>query len=142
MVVTVLGTSFNIKETENKAIQVFVESGKVRVDLEKGYESLILLPGELGEANGHLSSSTQHNENYLAWKTKDFKFVDESINDIFEVLEQAYHVEVSSDKVLINDMRLTTTYSGQSFDAILNTICTALNMNYEKDGKVYKLQTN
>lgn len=142
VVVTVLGTSFNVRETKDNMVQVFVESGKVRMDLKKDSESLILTPGQLGEANGHLKTRSQDDANYLSWKTKDFKFVDEPVEKILEVLQESYHVDVHSDIPDLNEMRLTTSYSDQSFEAILATICTALNINFEKEGKVYILHQN
>jgi ferric-dicitrate binding protein FerR (iron transport regulator) len=142
VVVTVLGTTFNIKETSNETVEVFVESGRVRMDLKEENESLILSPGEVGEANGLIKKSELSNSNYLSWKTKEFKFVDESIHNILEVLEAAYHVEVKSNIPNLNQRRLTTTYSEMSFEAILSTICTALELNYKKEGKVYILRTN
>ncbi len=141
VVVTVLGTSFNIKESENREVEVFVESGSVQVSMDEINESIILKPGQLGKANVKLETGVQENVNYLAWKTKDFKFVDESIEDILDVLTASYHVEIVSDNVSLQGKRLTTAYNDQSFDAILSTICLAHNMDYEKEGKVYILQT-
>lgn len=142
VVVTVLGTSFNVRATENNSVQVFVESGKVQVALLETDESITLEPGQMGEASEHLVTKELRDENYLSWKTKDFKFVDESISTILNVLERSYHVEVRTNNVPLDGMRLTTSYSDQSFDAILNTICAALNMNYIRDGKVYVLRGN
>ncbi|MEX0987775.1 MAG: FecR domain-containing protein [Bacteroidales bacterium] len=142
VVVTVLGTSFNIKESDKDNTEVFVEQGKVRMELKNGRNSVTLVPGQLGKANGDLVATVQENQNYLSWKTKDFKFVDEPVENILGVLEEAYHVEVRSEDMSVSDMRLTTSYSDQSFDAILSTICAALNMQYHKDGKVYILQPN
>ncbi len=142
VVVTVLGTSFNIRETALKSTEVFVESGKVRVDMKNLDESVILNPGEIAEVNRHLTTSEQLDPNYLSWKTKDFKFIDEEVDQILRILEQSYHVEVRSEAGTLSDMRLTTEYSDQSFDAILSTICTALALYFEKEGKVYILHTN
>jgi ferric-dicitrate binding protein FerR (iron transport regulator) len=142
VIVTVIGTSFNIKELENKSIEIFVESGEVRVDLPAKNQSLTLGPGELGHADKMLNSSTLSDLNYLSWKTRSFKFVDEPVVEILRVLEKAYHVEVNTEKVVNNELRLTTSYNDQPFDTILYTICKALDMNYEKEGKVYILQSN
>ena len=140
--VTVLGTSFNIRESDNKSVEVFVESGSVKLELQEQNQSVILGPGELGKADRELRISKLDDLNYLAWKTLDFKFIDESIDEIFRILEKAYHVEVKTGNIKNADMRLTTSYSNQSFETILNTICTALDISYEKEGKVYILQTN
>ncbi len=142
VVVTVLGTSFNVKEIKNERTEVFVESGEVKVEMKENKESLLLKPGEMGSATTHLSSSTLTDSNYLSWKTKNFKFVDQDLETILRVLENAYHVNVESDIASLGNMRLTTTYSNQSFEAILSTICTALNMSYQKEGKVYILHAN
>jgi len=142
VVVSVLGTSFNVKETVGmNKVEVFVESGSVKVSMNEINESITLKPGEIGIATKTLSTNLQSNENYLSWKTKDFKFVDESIVDILNVLTQAYHVEVDPGDLSLQDMRLTTSYYGQSFDAILSTICLALNMDFGKEGKVYTLHS-
>ncbi len=140
--VTVLGTSFNVRESGNRSVEVFVESGSVKMELEEQNQSIILGPGELGKADNELKISKLDDLNYLAWKTLDFKFIDQDIDDIFRVLEKAYHVEVRTGEINHTDMRLTTTYSNQSFETILNTICTALDITYEKEGKVYILQPN
>ena len=139
---TVLGTSFNVREEENSSVEVFVESGSVKVYLKDVNQTTTLEAGQLCKANGSLMISKMEDLNYLAWKTRDFKFVDESIEEILRVLEKAYHVDVRTENIADAGMRLTTSYSNQSFDAILNTICTALNITYEKEGKVYILQPN
>lgn len=142
VVVTVLGTSFNIKESKDREVEVYVESGSVQVSMDEIKESIILKPGQLGTASEILETSAQENANYLSWKTKDFKFVDESIEDILKVLTSSYHVEVVTDNISLQGKRLTTAYNDQSFDAILSTICLAHNLDYEKEGKVYILQSN
>ena len=142
VIVTVLGTSFNIKESNNREVEVFVESGSVQLSMNEIKESIILKPGQLGTASESLKAMDQVNENYLSWKTKDFKFVDESIEEILEVLTASYHVEIMTDNVSLQGKRLTTAYNDQSFDAILSTICLAHNMDYDKEGKVYILQSN
>ncbi len=142
VVVSVLGTSFNVKQLEkNNKVEVFVESGLVELSINDIKETIILEPGQLGMASGELSKTSQENINYLSWKTKDFKFVDESVVEILDVLKQSYHVEVLAKNVSLDGRRLTTSYNDQSFDAILSTICLALNMDYEKEGKVYILQS-
>lgn len=140
--VTVLGTSFNVRQPENAPVEVFVESGSVRLDLQEEKQSITLGPGQLGQASESLKISKMEDLNYLAWKTLDFKFVDESVDEVLRILEKAYHVDVRMEKIEDAGMRLTTSYSNQPFDTILNTICTALNMSYDKEGKVYILQPN
>lgn len=140
--VTVLGTSFNIREKVDESVEVFVESGKVRMDLADQDQGITLGPGQLGKANLKLETTILDDDNYLSWKTKEFKFVDESVENILHTLERSYHVEVITEHVAASGFRLTTSYNDQSFEAILNTICAALDMHYEKEGKVYILHSN
>jgi len=123
-------------------VEVFVETGKVRVELAERDQNITLGPGQLAKANINLETTTLDDENYLSWKTKEFKFVDEPVDNILHILERSYHVEVKTGDMAVSNLRLTTTYNNQSFDAILTTICTALDMNYEKKGKVYILHSN
>lgn len=139
VVVTVLGTSFNVRETGNRSIQVLVESGTVSLQLAENQESVILNPGDLGEAGESISKTKLSDVNYLSWKTKEFKFIDEPLENILDILQKAYHVEVRTGEVELDDKRLTSTYSEQSFDAVLSTICAAFNLDFEKEGKVYIL---
>lgn len=143
VIVTVLGTSFNVKEeVESNEVEVFVESGSVEVTLPVNNQSVMLKPGDLARAAERVEVEAQSDDNYLSWKTRKFKFVDESVKEILDVLERSYHVDVVTDGVPLEEMRLTTTYDEQSFDAILETICAALNLNYDKEGKVYILHSN
>ena len=138
--VMVLGTSFNVKTLPgNREAEVMVESGEVEVEMVDTREKLTLHRGDFARADGSLQRTAQQNANYLSWKTKDFKFVDESVTDILETLEKAYHVEVVANGLAMEELRLTTTYQEQSFDAILQTICTAFGITYEKQGRTYTL---
>ena len=139
--VMVLGTSFNVKTLPgNREAEVMVESGEVEVEMVDTREKLTLHRGDFARADGSLQRTAQQNANYLSWKTKDFKFVDESVTDILETLEKAYHVEVVANGLAMEELRLTTTYQEQSFDAILQTICAAFGMTYEKEGRTYTLR--
>ena len=136
--VSVLGTSFNVKGPDTSGeVEVFVESGRVRMSVEDTNRSISLGPGEMGhqEETG-LTRTEQRDPNYISWKTKDFKFVDVDLMEVLRELEESYHVEIRANAALIGDMRITTTYSEQSIDAILETIGAAfgLTVNAGEDG--------
>jgi ferric-dicitrate binding protein FerR (iron transport regulator) len=144
-VITVTGTSFNVKEIKTeKKIEVFVESGEVRLEnKDNGKNSITLMPGQLGESTDNATKyGSQKDLNYLSWKTREFKFIDVRLEEIFITLENAYHVKINSDLVSLSDKRLTSSYSQQTIDVILETICTAFNLNYAKNGKEYKISNN
>jgi len=138
VVVSVLGTSFNVKTTKNvKDVEVFVESGNVRMTLEDSEKSIILEPGELGYTKeSELKLLAQSDPNYISWKTKDFKFVDANLMEVLRELEESYHVEINTGSLDLEDMKITTTYREQSIEAILETIGAAfgLTVNFRDDG--------
>jgi transmembrane sensor len=142
VVVSVLGTSFNVKGSgRSDEVEVYVESGKVRMALENSAEFITLEPGEVGRSeNAHLSSSLQTDPNYISWKTKDFKFVDESLGLVLKELEESYHVRIHTDGIPVDAMRITSTYREQSIDAILETIGTAFSLDISKKEDQYYLE--
>jgi len=138
VVVSVLGTSFNIKQLNNtQEVEVYVKNGKVRMTMEKSGQFITLVPEEVGEIkNMNLTRSVQKDPNYISWKTKDFKFVDAELLGVLLELEESYHVKIHTDLVELNDMKITTSYSEQSIDAILETIGLAfgLKVSNREDG--------
>ena len=138
VVISVLGTSFNVKKTfDSREVEVFVKKGKVRMSLDKTGQFITLEPGEIGQLESQkLTRIIQKDPNYISWKTKDFKFVDAELLEVLQELEESYHVKIYPDQVNLHDLKITTSYSEQSIDAILETISTAfgLTVSHRKDG--------
>jgi transmembrane sensor len=139
--ITVLGTSFNVKETKANKLEVYVESGTVSLESGSGKEELILKKGMMGESDGKTARlMDEFNPNYLSWKTLDFKFTDTNLIDIIDKLEEAYHVSIEYDKNDLENLRLTTSYQNQSIDTIIQTISTAFKIEYSKEGEKFYLR--
>jgi ferric-dicitrate binding protein FerR (iron transport regulator) len=138
--VSVLGTSFNVKQLKDSPqVEVYVKTGKVRMSLEATDQTVTLEPEEFGLAEkDQLSSSVLELPNYISWKTLDFKFVDTKLMDVLQELEDSYHVKIHSADMDLSQMRITTSYSEQSIDAILETISTAfgLTVSHNKEGYI------
>jgi len=138
VVISVLGTSFNVKKcSQSSEVEVYVKTGKVRMALDNSGQFITLEPGEMGQLeNENLTKIFQKEQNYISWKTKDFKFVNAELLDVLLELEESYHVQIQSDETELNDMKITTSYSEQSIDAILETIGTAfgLTVSHKEDG--------
>jgi ferric-dicitrate binding protein FerR (iron transport regulator) len=138
IVISVLGTSFNVKQIERSSdVEVYVKTGLVKMSLENSDQFIYLEPEQLGVAeNRNLHSSVLEDSNYISWKTLDFKFVDSALTEVLQDLEESYHVEIHTEDVDLSEMRITTSYSGQSIDAILETIGTAfkLRVSHRSDG--------
>ena len=138
VVVSVLGTSFNVKQSnQSPNVEVYVKTGKVRMFMENSGQFITLEPGEVGESESqNLTRSSQKDTNYISWKTKDFKFVDAELLEVLQELEESYHVTIHTEQVDLYNMKITTSYSEQSIDAILETIGTAfrLTVSNKEDG--------
>ncbi|MCP4311824.1 MAG: DUF4974 domain-containing protein [Bacteroidetes bacterium] len=142
VVVSVLGTSFNIKERGREDnVEVFVETGKVRMSMDNADEFITLEQGDLGRAGtSSMASGEQSDPNYIAWKTKDFKFVDEELGKVLRELEESYHVEIRTEGIRLSELRITSTYREQSIDSILETIGAAFGLNVNKKEELYYLK--
>jgi len=141
VVVSVIGTTFSVKESGSSGkVDVFVESGSVRMSLTESGEFITLEAGEMGRAyNSLLSRSAPDDPNYLSWKTKNFKFVDTELANVLRELEESYHVQIHADGLALDQLKITTTYREQSIDAILETIATAFGLTVSKMHEDYYL---
>ena len=138
VVVSVLGTSFNVKQSKQSPnVEVYVKTGKVRMSVGNSGQFITLESGEVGETESqNLTRSIQKDPNYISWKTKDFKFVDAELMGVLQELEDSYHVTIHTQVADLHNMKITTSYSEQSIDAILETIGTAfgLTVSNKEDG--------
>ena len=141
VVVSVLGTSFNVKQnTQESGVEVYVKTGKVRMAFDESDQFITLDPEEVGHTDAlNLSRSHQEDPNYISWKTKDFKFVDADLMDVLLELEESYHVLIHTEGVELTDMQITTSYKEQSIDAILETIGAAFGLKVSNKDEGYYL---
>lgn len=141
-IISVLGTKFNVKENQNTT-EVFVESGKVQLKRDPSSAGIILSKGEFGKSDKEsVSLEINTNVNYLSWKTREFEFINKNLQQVIDVLEESYHIEINIEDSDIKDMKLTSTYSQQSIDAILKTICVAFDLSCNNNNKKYSLRKN
>ena len=125
VLITVLGTSFNVRAIqEEKIVEVWVETGKVMVTNPGRTESIILINGEKGIYNRELDKLEKIIEsepNTLFWKTKTLIFRKTPLNRVFQTLERVYSVTIKVDNQKILNCRLTGRFKNQSIDESLDT---------------------
>ncbi len=90
--VTVLGTSFYIKNSE-KHKNVTVITGKVQVEVEHK-SPLILLPGQALELENGVPIRKEIKANQFAWKTNTLIFNNTSLQQVFETLQKHYNIQI------------------------------------------------
>jgi len=128
--IKVLGTSFCVNAyPEAKEVEVIVQTGKVQV-MNKAAEpaqtnELILVPGDKGTlvyASNTLQKTTNHDPNFIAWKTRNLIFKATSLNEVILNLERVYKVKISLADPKLNDLLLTAQFNNYSLDFILKVI--------------------
>lgn len=120
--VQVLGTSFNIRETDTE-IELTVRSGKVR--FEALGETLDLTAGQrllytIGKGAGRLGKDEQLNA--LAWKSKQLVFKDTPMSDVVRYMENYYGVDIQMENAQLQDCRFNANYDDTSLDDALEVL--------------------
>lgn len=138
-VIEVLGTEFNVVSANaNGKMEVDLTKGKVAVYLKDNkQQSVELAPGEralLDPKDKSISKSQVSNENYMAWKTGNLKFENETLLIVTADLSEAFNTQLSITTPDLNHCRITASFSNQPLSSILNVISQTLNVKVQKSG--------
>ncbi|MBI1223781.1 MAG: DUF4974 domain-containing protein [Bacteroidetes bacterium] len=142
--VTVLGTSFNVRSfPKQNVFEVYVQTGKVKVDFEKGNGSYLLTPGEylrFDDATGKPSKVVDKSGAANAWRTGVISFKGQSIPDIFAGMERLYGVSFKFQQESQNSdcLQTLTVQKGKMGEAIeaLKTSCPKLKFKGDQLGYI------
>lgn len=138
--VKVLGTSFNVKNTEAR-IEVVVESGMVDVRKNdhsvqvKQHEKAIV--GKNAIAPEKLSNTS---ELYSYYRTNQFICNATPLQELVAVLNEAYAVNIKITRKEVAAYTLTTTFREQSLDTILDVISKTFNLTITRENGVILLK--
>jgi ferric-dicitrate binding protein FerR (iron transport regulator) len=135
MTVTVVGTSFNIKEMGD-SIEVSVESGIVKV--EKNNRSILLRPNEKVIVSNSDSIMKPHKikgKLYNYYVTHEFVCDNTPLWKLVEVLNEAYgsHIEIANDD--LRGLPLTATFHNEPLDRTLSIISETFNITVERQNE-------
>ena len=129
--IEVLGTSFNVKAIENGGLEVYVETGKVKVNV-KGNQSYYLEQGELLEvANGKANISFAADLYNTAWRKNHMQFKDETLENILSVIDQNFAANMHVNDPELNQRRLTVTFYQASPELMAELIAVSLDIDVE-----------
>lgn len=134
--VTVLGTKFLIKASDIKT-DVVVKEGKVNFkDLSSRRNDVILRSGQRSFVEKNLPPSVPENINpdiALSWTKPALIFNQTSFQNIKSELENTFGIKIVVQKDGINKLTLTGSFeSSSSADSVLEMICLALDLQYNK----------
>jgi transmembrane sensor len=131
----VLGTAFNIRANENETdVTVSVSNGKVAFysSLDKS-EKLVLTPGMKGvwkEDSNKLTSITEENQNYLAWKTKILKFKNTPLTEVCNTISKNYNIRIKVDAGQAKNYLFTGNFENVKVDQMLDIIASTLDIKF------------
>ncbi|MBW6479632.1 MAG: FecR domain-containing protein [Bacteroidales bacterium] len=130
--IEVLGTSFNVKELDTKSMEIFVETGKVRVNLRGSDGNFFILEqGELLEISNGLAGKTYAADTYnTAWRKNHMQFKDETLENILSVLNQNFPVKMMVEHPELNQRKLTVTFYNTSPEIIGDLIAISLDIDH------------
>ncbi len=134
--IEVLGTSFNIKELDANTMEIYVETGKVKVNLKtKDGESFVLEQGELLEIKNGVAGKSYAADIYnTAWRKNHMQFKDETLENILSVLNQNFPVQMMVEQPELNQRKLTVTFYNTSPDIIGELIALSLDIEHVTSG--------
>ena len=138
--VTVVGTSFNVKNTGGKT-QVLVETGTVRVTRNQttvelhAKEKLVADPGKQ-----MLEKDTVTDQLHQYYRSKEFVCDNTPLWKLVEVLNEAYNVNIVIARAELRTLPLTSTFYNESLDKILSVIAETFDISIEKRGEKIIIQ--
>jgi transmembrane sensor len=135
--IKVVGTSFNVKHA-NEETEVIVETGIVRVSIGSAFVELH--KGEkvfIRNGTAELKKETNTDQLYNYYRSKVFTLNNTSLSRFIETLNEAYQVNIVIEDPRIKNLTLTTTFTEDSLDHILQTICQTLDIRQvHSEGKI------
>ncbi len=138
--VTVVGTSFNIRNTE-EATEVVVETGVVVV--AKNHNQVKLLPQQkaivLKNSNQPVVASNE-DDLYQYYRTNKLVCNNTPLWKVVEMLNRTSATRIEIGDRRIANLSLTTTFENASLNDILNTIAATFNIQVEQKDSVVILK--
>ena len=141
--ILVLATSFYVEQDlTGYPLAVSVTSGRVKIhSLDGDFDEAILEAGQRGmlrETKREVITSDFEDMNILAWKTSRLIFNDESLENVFRLLEQNFDVSVEApDEVM--ELRLTARFVEEDFRDIMRSISLAFGLELKEENKSFTL---
>jgi ferric-dicitrate binding protein FerR (iron transport regulator) len=137
--VEVLGTAFNVNSRRG-ITRVVLNSGKVQLHTQDATNkgSLVMKPGELVEFSEEANAFTKKivdPEVYTSWRNHKLLFSDNTLQEIAQVLEDNYGLEILIQDPLLKERKLTGEIPSTDEQTVLEVLCESLNIRYTKNGR-------
>ncbi len=133
-----IGTAFNVKSYPDKdTVEVIVQSGEVQFYTLKN-PGLYLKAGETGiytKRGKVFTKIPRADTNALAYKTRIFSFYATDLRSVVDRVNEVYGSNIKLANEQVGECRLTTTFSNESLDVIVEIIAEAMSLTVERKGE-------
>lgn len=134
--ITVLGTSFHVKTSQNTT-EVIVVSGSVQVEIDGKIE--VLKPDEklsVNQLTGEMIKTLPSNKLYNYYVSRKFQADGIPLEELAATLSEAYGATIEINREEIKTLPITTTLEYGSLSKNLEVLSETLNLNIsQRDGK-------
>ncbi|MTI41180.1 FecR family protein [Fulvivirga lutimaris] len=134
--VQVLGTSFNINAIDSDKTEVTVATGLVSMTALETKASVKLSPGDKGvllHSRNELTSSSNDDINFMAWKTKTITFENTDLAEVVSTLNHVYNIKLNMVEGVGTNCKVSVTFDHQTLDAVLNVLESTLELEVVRD---------
>jgi len=134
VMITVLGTSFNVRDSET-ATEIIVETGVVRVT-DSLHDILLHAPEKLVlyKKDTTLLKDSSRNELYKYYRTKEFVCDNTPLWQLAAALEEAYDVKIDITTPQLRELKIYATFRNESLDQILSIIQETFRIKVTRSG--------
>lgn len=135
--VEVLGTRFDISQTENET-SVLVRSGKVRFSPGSGAPGPVLTDQQKAVFNytdDRVKVSAVNSLNELSWQTGGLEFINTPLQQVVIDLEKYYQVKINLRNPAMADCPYTAPLTRQPIEKVLESLSLAQGLKYRKTGE-------
>ena len=140
--VEVLGTTFNVTSyPEDHFITTYLESGKVKIDIE-GQKEILLKQAEAVEYNtttGEIQKLTLDDHRLTDWTKGILTVKGERIDELSKKLERRFNITIRFGDNEIRNHLYTGSVKDENLTTVLEALKFASSLNYKKEGKIVTL---
>ncbi len=148
LVITALGTSFNVHAFGNNKIEkIALNTGKVKIECLDTFKSnctpSYLKPGDLAffsNQSGSISISDFDGLDPFGWKDGRIVFHHASFNEVIEVLSRWYNVEFEVVGCLKQEWNYSTTFENEVLENVLRSLEFTEKIGYEINGSQVEIK--
>jgi transmembrane sensor len=135
IMVTVLGTRFNLASYENETnVEVVLEEGKLVFNNKEMNKSDTMNPNDIviyDKTFKDFSTEVVQPHKYLSWKEGKLVFRNDPLDVIARRLERWYNIDVEVNVSLTEDLRLRATFIDEGLEEVLDLLKRSLPIDYK-----------